>query len=115
MTPSEFEEYLTRLNHDQYDALIQERLLRLNEEQQALVQAREIRRKERAKLYHKLNDPDSQVRQEVLSVLMEGEGHECEHGRSWVKHCLACGSIDHLMFPELFDEDGLPLQEETNE
>jgi hypothetical protein len=115
MTTEEFEKYLETLSEEGYDALVAERITRLNEEQKALVLAREVRRKERAKLYHKLDDPDPKVRQEVLDTLMEGEGHQCEHGRSWVKHCVACGHIDHAMFPELFDEDGLPIQEESNE
>jgi len=114
MTPKEFESWLENLNNDQYDVLIQERLLRLGEEEQKLVQAREVRRKERAKLFHKLNDPDLSVRQEVMNAISMGEGHHCEHGRSWVKHCIACGKIDHLMFPELFDEDGFPLEEDES-
>jgi len=111
MTPKEFEDWLSHLTNDQYDALIQERMVRLNDEQRTIVQAREDRRKERAKLYDKLNDPDPEVRKQVLDTIMEGEGHHCEHGRSWVKHCIACGHIDHAMFPELFDEDGLPKGE----
>jgi len=112
MSPQEYEEWLSKLNDEQYDALIQERITRLNDEQKAIVQAREERRKERRKLYHKLDDPDPEVRKQVLDTLMQGEGHECEHGRHWVKHCIACGEIDHAMFPELFDEDGFPIGEE---
>lgn len=111
MKASEFEKYLEGLNDEQYDALIVERMANLNEEQRAIVVAREERRKARRGLYHKLNDPDPEVRKEVFEILTEGEGDHCEHDRSWVKHCLACGAIDHAMFPELFDEDGLPINE----
>lgn len=112
MKPNEFEKYLQGLTDDQYDALIVERMVNLNDEQKDLVTAREERRKSRRGLYHKLNDPDPEVRAEVFRTLTEGEGMACEHGRSWVKHCLACGAIDHVMFPELFDADGLPLNED---
>lgn len=111
MTPKEYEKWLTSLNDNEYDILIQERIARLEGESLQIAQAREDRRKERRKLYHKLNDPDPEVRRAVMKQIMDGEGHECEHGRSWVKHCLACGEMDHIMFPELFDKDGFPIEE----
>lgn len=111
MSPKEYETWLSNLNEEQYDALIQERISRLSGENLQIAQARDGRRKERRKLYDKLNDPDPKVRKEIMNQIMAGEGHECEHGRSWVKHCLACGEMDHIMFPELFDEDGFPLEE----
>lgn len=112
MTTDEFRKYLESLNDEQYDALIQERILRLNSEQQAIAQAREVKRKERFKLIAKLSDPDPDVHEGVFDALRDMDGHECEHGRHWVKHCSACGKMDHLMFPELFDEDGFDIEGE---
>lgn len=111
MTPTDFRKHLESLNDEQYDALIQERIQRLNPEQQAIAQAREVKRKERFKLFDKLNDPDPDVHEMVFDALRDMDGHECEHERSWAKHCLACGAMDHLMFPELFDEDGFDIEE----
>lgn len=112
MSPKEFEAWLSGLDDEKYDALIQERIPRLSEEEQKIVQAREVRRQERRKLSYRLDDPDPKVRKEIMDAIIAGEGHECEHGRSWLKHCLACGKIDHIMFPELFDEDGFDIEEE---
>lgn len=114
MNRKDFSSYLENLNNEQYDALIQERIQRLNAEQQTLMQAREVQRKERFKLISKLSDPnaDEDVHHMVFNSLRDIDGDECEHGRSYVKHCLACGEIDHAMFPELFDEDGFDLEEE---
>lgn len=113
MNTKEFTSYLENLNNDQYDALIQERIQRLNAEQQTLMQAREVQRKERFKLISKLSDPnsDEDTHQMVFDALLDMDGDACEHGRSYVKHCVACGEIDHAMFPELFDEDGFPIEE----
>lgn len=114
MSRDEFKSYLENLRGEEYDALIQERILRLTPEQQTIVQAREVQRKERFKLYDKLMDPDPDVQQYVFDALrdMDGYAFECEHGRNYVKHCLACGAIDHGMFPELFDEDGFEIQDD---
>lgn len=109
--PSVFRTYLESLNEDEYDALIQERIKRLNHEQQAIAQEREVQRHKRFELYKKLNDPDPDVRQHLFDILRDMDSHECEHGRHYVKHCLSCGEMDHLMFPELFDEDGFELDE----
>jgi len=111
MTPNEFTKYLESLDDEQYDALIQERIKRLNPDQQVIAQAREVDRKARFKLYEKLNDPDPDVHQHVFDSLRDMESWECEHGRHYVKHCSACGEMDHLMFPELYDEDGFRLDE----
>jgi hypothetical protein len=89
-----------------------ERLARLNDEQRAIVLKRDEKRLEREKLIDSLqnnNDPD--VHEHVFNQLRDLEEHECEHGRHYVKHCLACGAIDHLMYPEYFDEDGFPLED----
>jgi len=101
-----FETYLISLPEDQYDALIMERANRLNEKQKLIVLAREVQRKERSKLFSKLESADSNVYEEVLDTLEKMESSDCEHGRNYCKSCLACAEIDHLMFPELFDEDG---------
>ncbi len=107
----EFEKYLEGLSPEEYDKLIQERITRLDAEQQAIMQAREVQRKARAKLIAKLSDPDPDVHEMVFNALRDMDGDECEHGRNWVKHCLACGKIDHAMFPELFDESGFDIEE----
>lgn len=109
---AEFRKYLEDLRGEAYDSLIQERIKRLNPEQQAIAQQREVERKARFKLYEKLNDPDPDVRQMVFDSLRDMDTPECEHGRHYVKHCLECGAMDHLMFPELFDEDGFDIDED---
>ena len=111
MKPNEFVKHLESLDDEQYDALVQERIKRLNPEQQIIAQTREVQRHARAKLYIKLLDPDPDVQQSVFDALRDMDNWECEHGRHYVKHCLACGEMDHLMFPELFDEDGFRLDE----
>ena len=111
MTPNEFRKYLEELNEEQYDALMQERIAKLTPEQQVIANARERERHDRLKLIHKLSDPDPEVQQQVFDALRDMDGFECEHGRSYAKHCLACGAIDHGLFPEIFDEDGFDIQE----
>ncbi len=111
MNPKEFEDYLANLSEEDYDTLIKERIDRLNDEQKAVALVREEQRKYRAKLIAKLADPDPDVHEMVFDALRDMDGDECEHGRSYCKHCIACGAIDHAMFPELFDEDGFHLEE----
>ncbi len=108
----EFEKYLESLSSEEYDKLIQERIGRLDTEQQAIMQVREVQRKARAQLIAKLSDPDPDTHEMVFDALRDMDGDECEHGRHWVKHCLACGKIDHAMFPELFDEDGFRYEDD---
>jgi hypothetical protein len=112
MNHKEYEDYLIILSEEEYDKLIQERIARLNAEQQVIAQAREVQRKYRAKLIAKLFDPDPDVHQMVFDSLRDMDADECEHGRHYVKNCIACGKIDHLMFPELFDEDGFRIQDD---
>lgn len=113
MTPREFEEHLTHLTNEQYDMLIQERIARLNPEQQKIANAREAQRKIRFKLIEKIANPNAtpEDHEMVFDALRDMDGYECEHGRHYVKHCIACGEIDGLMFPELFDKDGFRLDE----
>jgi hypothetical protein len=111
MNIKEFEDYLTGLSEEDYDLLIKERIAKLSPEQQLIAQAREVQKKYRAKLIAKLSDPDPDVHEMVFNALRDSDGDECEHGRSYVKHCVACGEIDHTMFPELFDADGFPIEE----
>lgn len=113
MNREEFESHLATLDDEQYDALIAERIERLNPEQKLMALAREGKRKERVKLISKLADPnaDEDTHEMVFNALRDMDGDECEHNRSYVKHCLACGEMDHLMFPELFDEDGFSIEE----
>lgn len=113
MTPSEYEEYLSHLTNEQYDALIQQRIARLNVEQQAIVQEREVQRKYRHALMMKASSPDAteEDQEAVYNALRDGT-NSCEHGRPNCKPCMACGEIDHLMFPELFDEYGERIQDD---
>lgn len=119
MTPSEYEEYLSHLTNEQYDALIQERIARLNPEQQKIAQTREVQRKERFKLIEKLgsSDTNEDAHELIFNALrdMDGYSDNCEHGRSYCKHCIACGEIDHIMFPEIFHEDGFRIEEQQPE
>ena len=111
MNSKEFETYLSNLPEDQYDALVEERIGRLNDEQKVIALAREKQRKYRSKLIAKLSSREPEVHEMVFDALRDMDGDECEHGRSYCKHCIACGAIDHAMFPELFDEDGFHLEE----
>jgi hypothetical protein len=113
-TTKEFEDYIEALTPEQYDALLQERILRLNPEQQLIAQARESQRKTRQKLIDKLASPeaDEDTHEMVFNALRDMDGDECEHNRSYAKHCLACGQMDHLMFPEVFDEDGFHREQQ---
>lgn len=111
MTSKEFENYLAGLGEEDYDRLVAERIERLNDEQKIIAKARESQRKERARLIGLLIDADPDVHEMVFDSLRDMDGDECEHGRSYVKHCIACGEIDHLLFPELFDEDGFHREE----
>lgn len=105
---SKFEDYLANLNNEQYDVIMQERIARLNPEQQAIMQAREVQRKYRFQLIDKLTDPNSteETHESVFNAIRDMDGDACEHGRSYCKNCIACSEIDHKMFPEIFDEDG---------
>lgn len=111
MTSKEFENYLAGLSEDDYDRLVAERIERLNDEQKTIAKVRESQRKERARLIGLLADADPDVHEMVFDTLRDMDGDECEHGRHYVKHCIACGQMDHLMFPELFDEDGFHREE----
>lgn len=111
-TVREFEKYLESLSDDEYDKLMQERMSRLNDEQQAIMRVRESQRKDRAKLIAKLDSPDPDVHEMVFNALRDMDGDECEHQRSYCKHCIACGKIDHAMFPEMFDEDGFRIEDD---
>ena len=114
MNPDQFEEYLAFLSNDEYDYLMERRIARLNPEQQVIARARENNRKERHKLFLKLenaNLSEEEVKETLLSFASFSESN-CEHGRSYCKPCAACGEIDHIMFPELFHEDGNRLNED---
>src|SRR5271154_2586677 len=98
MTPIEFEESLSHLTNEQYDALIQERIARLNPEQQVIAQSREVKKKERLDLINKaMNSKDEEAQERLYNALRDNDDLNCEHGRSYCKHCIACGEMDHLM------------------
>lgn len=112
MTPTQFEESISQLTNEQYDALIQERMARLNPEQLVIVRTREVKKKERFEIIKKLaSSQDEEAHERLLDALRDGDDFNCEHGRSYAKHCGLCGQIDHLMFPELFNEDGFRIEE----
>lgn len=111
MTSKEFENYLAGLPDEEYDRLVAERISRLNDKQKVVALSREVQRKYRSKLIAKLAEPNEDVHEMVFDALRDMDGDECEHGRSYVKNCIACGEIDHAMFPELFDVDGFPKED----
>lgn len=106
MTYAEFQDYLLSLSEEQYDTLIKERIARLKPVQQTVALAREEQKKVRLKLIGKLSDPDPDVHQMVFDTLRDMDRSECEHGRHCCKYCSECVEIDHVMFPELWDENG---------
>lgn len=111
--PTEFEEQLSHLTNEQYDALVKERIARLNPEQQVIANAREVKRQERFKLINKAFGPGGteEDHEHLYNVLRDGTD-ACEHGRSICKHCIACGEMDHIMWPELYDDDGFRFQDD---
>jgi hypothetical protein len=114
MTPEEFEDYLFNLTPEQYDALMEERIAKLNPEQQVICKAREVWRKESYKLIDSLdvNDPTSVANEKTLQaigMMSGGNSLHCEHGRPYAKPCIACGKIYGALFPEVYDEDGFRL------
>lgn len=113
MTPIEFEEQLSHLTNQQYDALVRERISRLNPEQQVIANAREAKRQERAQLIEKaFSSQDEEAQERLYNALRDTDDFNCEHGRSYCKHCIACGEMDHLMFPELFNKNGFRISED---
>lgn len=89
------------------------RLLKLNDEQKDIVLKREEERQTRLKMYKKLGESnDIDERQQILDALRDLDLDRCEHDRSIWKSCAACDEIDKLMFPELFDENGDPIEDE---
>jgi hypothetical protein len=109
MTPREFEDWLVRLPSDEYDVVMQERISKLNPEQQAIMQAREVKRKERFRIIDGLKSANEDGNENIFNALRDSFSGEdfCEHQRSYVKNCIACDELEHLMFPELFVRDGL--------
>ena len=107
MTREEFEDWLSTLPSDQYDVLMQERITRLNPKQQAIMQAREVKRKERFRMIDSLKMTNDEGNEAILNALRDSFSGDdfCEHQRSYVKNCKACDEMDRLVFPELFEED----------
>jgi len=83
--------------------------------QKAIALAREVARLERQKLINKLKDPSATEddHEAVFNALRDAATDNCEHGRSYCKHCVACAEIDHLMFPELYDENGKRIEDDV--
>lgn len=100
------------LTDDEFTSLVQVRIARLNAEQQIIAQAREVKRQEQMRLVHKLATvTEPETHEMIFNALRDMDSNDnCEHGRSVWKHCGECGNIDHIMFPELFNEDGFLIQ-----
>ena len=111
MKVKEFENYLIALPEDEHNKLVQERIQRLNPEQQKIVQAREVERLKFRKLISKMSDTDPDVQEIIFDSIRDMTRDECEHGRSYCKHCSECADMDHTMFPELFDEFGESIKD----
>ena len=111
----EFESYLSSLTNEQYDFLMEERIARLSPELQTIPLVREAKRKERFQLLTDFGDGkiSSNDLKEKLASLGEDYASQCEHGRSYCKHCVSCAEIDFLMFPEIFNKDGFRHNEEV--
>ena len=93
---------------DEYDlgGITAERLARLNDSQRDIVLKREEKKTIRLGLIARLKENDPDVHEMVFNALQNLDDDMCEHGRSIWSSCVACGEIDHLLFPELYDEDG---------
>lgn len=117
MTPKEFEDYLVSLSEEDYDKLMQERIARLSPENQTIMQAREIKRKKTAWLIDQARkDPaNDELQHKVFDQILDMQEDYCEHERSTWSNCIACGELDHAMFPELFNESGEHLGEDYEE
>ena len=96
---------------DEYDlgGITAERLARLNDEQRAIVLKREEKRAIRLGLVARLKENDPDVHEMVFNALKNMDDDMCEHDRPVWDDCLACGQINYLLFPELYDEDGFLL------
>lgn len=98
---------------DEYDlgGITPERLARLNDSQRAIVLRREEKKAVRLHLIARLKENDPDVHEHVFNALQNLDSDMCEHDRSIWSSCLACGEIDHLLFPELYDEFGIKIEE----
>ena len=108
MKAREFEVYIAKLSRSEYRALVNERISRLNPEQQAIAIAREKRKEDQYELISKLMDEATNTPENnhLIADALRDHSDRCEHDRSIWKSCMECAKIDHIMFPELFDEDG---------
>ena len=98
---------------DEYDlgGITAERLARLNDSQRDIVLKREEKKTIRLGLIARLKENDPDVHEMVFNALQNLDDDMCEHDRSIWSNCLACAEIDHLLFPELYDEDGIKIGE----
>ena len=90
-----------------------ERLIRLNEEQRAIVLQRMKKAEERSYLLDKLkatNEPD--VHQHIFDLFRDTDSDECEHERSIWSSCAECHEIDRLLFPEHYANNGDLIEED---
>lgn len=111
MDLKKFETYLLSLSEEEYLVLIKERIARLTDEQQIIANAREVQRLRRLTLLDGLDNKSDAEIDSIFESIIDSDGDACEHGRSYAKHCSACGKIDYTMFPELFGKDGFSIEE----
>jgi len=110
MSPKDFVDYIDQLSDAQFEQLIADRLTRLNPEQQKIAVSRQLINKKRMQILNKLKEPN--VSEDTFELVFDqlrdlDNIDECEHQISLIDHCQDCGQIDYLMFPELFDPNGL--------
>lgn len=58
-----------------------------------------------------LDKKDSQAMGALIAKVKEALPQICAHGRSTATTCFACDEIDRILSPELYDEEGYPLEE----
>lgn len=93
----------------------EERLARLNKEQQAIVIERQEKSARMDILIAKMSDPDPDVHEGIFNAMRDMYPGMCEHDRPSCKHCIECADIDHLMYPEVFNEFGEYIEDENEE
>jgi hypothetical protein len=89
----------------------EERLARLDDKQQAIVMKRQEESAARSIVIAKLFDADPEVHEHAFNTLRDMTPDMCEHDRSIWSPCMACAEIDHLMYPEVFNEFGEKIEE----
>jgi hypothetical protein len=109
---SDFQE--ASITMDEYDlgGITEERLSRLNAEQRKIVEKRQAKLNEMDKLIDMLADnADPDVHERVQNALRAIElPDRCDHNVSMFDDCDACDEIDRILFPELYDANGIRIE-----